>query len=106
MTFGNNGLVPWRPFRNRTKSCLAIEPANSVRSPTLAPLLSLPTASDEGARLLTPATDDDNVRTTPDAAMMRPRTMGTHDPEVEEPWMPADEKIVEPADSDMKQPRK
>src|SRR5581483_5271172 len=109
ITFGNSGFVPMRPLRKRTKSCLAIDPANNVTSPMLAPLLSVATAVAGGATLVcapVSGNEADSVRMTPEAAMIMPRTIGTHEPDVDVVWMPADEKNVEPADSDMKAPKK
>jgi hypothetical protein len=45
----------------------------------------------------------ESVRVTPDGVMTTPRIIGIADFEF---WIPADEKTDEPADSDMKQPRK
>ena len=45
----------------------------------------------------------DSVNVTPEGVMTTPRTIGMADFEV---WIPADENTEDPADSDMKQPRK
>ena len=76
-------------------------PCSSETAPKPEPLLSAPTALVPG--LLLGKVLDDSVMTTPLAAIRTPRTTGCA---AEPLCRPAEEKTVEPADSDMKQPRK
>src|SRR5262249_33962200 len=103
MTFGYSGLVPWCPFSSRTKSCFAMLFCRRTTSPRDAPLESFATEVAPGMLLRTPVTDADRVMMTPEAAIKTPRTIGIA---IELVCKPGELKTLDPADSDMKQPRK